>query len=75
MTCKFAPDGTIDAIAIERALRRVADPHVQRAARQGVITPDVALDLWPVVRDRYHAKLNLEGIVQAARRPLGHGQR
>ena len=30
------------------------------------ITAKVALDLWPVVRDRYHEKLNLEGIVKLA---------
>ena len=64
VTCTFAPDGTIDAIAIERhyGVSRVLTFSVPLG--KDVITPDVALDLWPVVRDRYHAKLNLEGIVK-----------
>jgi len=64
MTCTFAPDGTIDAIAIERhyGVSRILTFSVPLG--QDVITPQVASDLWPVVRDRYHAKLNLEGIVK-----------
>ena len=64
MTCTFAPDGTIDAIAIERhyGVSRILTFSVPLG--QDLITPQVALDLWPVVRDRYHAKLNLEGIVK-----------
>lgn len=64
MTCTFAPDGTIDAIAIERhySVSRILTFSVP--LDKDLITPEVALDLWPVVRDRYHAKLNLEGIVK-----------
>jgi hypothetical protein len=63
VTCKFAPDGTIDATAIERhyGVSRILTFSVPLG--KDLITPTVALDLWPVVRDRYHAKLNLEGIV------------
>jgi hypothetical protein len=66
VTCTFAPDGTIDAIAIERhyGVSRVLTFSVPLG--KDLITPDVAVDLWPVVRDRYHAKLNLEGIVKLA---------
>jgi hypothetical protein len=64
VTCTFAPDGTIDATAIERhyGVSRVLTFSVPLG--KDVITPEVALDLWPVVRDRYHAKLNLEGIAK-----------
>ena len=64
MTCKLAPDGTFDAIAIERhyGVSRILTFSVPLG--QDSITPQVAVDLWPVVRDRYHAKLNLEGIVK-----------
>jgi len=64
MTCKLAPDGSFDAIAIERhyGVSRILTFSVPLG--QDSITPQVAVDLWPVVRDRYHAKLNLEGIVK-----------
>ncbi|HET9988166.1 MAG TPA: esterase-like activity of phytase family protein [Kofleriaceae bacterium] len=66
MTCTFAPDGTVDAIAIERhySVSRILTFSVPLG--KDTITPEVALDLWPIVRDRYHAKLNLEGIVKLA---------
>ena len=66
MTCTFAADGTIDAIAIERhyGVSRILTFSVPLGT--DIITPAVALDLWPVVRDRYHGKLNLEGIVKLA---------
>jgi hypothetical protein len=66
LTCTFAPDGTIDAIAIERHYRVSRILTFSVPLGTDLITPEVALDLWPVVRDRYHAKLNLEGVAKLA---------
>lgn len=66
MYCTFAPDGTADVIAIERhfGVSRILSFSVPVGAKE--ITPKIAMDLWTVVRDRYHEKLNLEGIVALA---------
>ncbi len=64
--CAFHRDGTIDLLAIERhfGVARILKATVVPGVAE--VTPTVALDLWPVVRDRFHGKLNLEGIVQLA---------
>jgi hypothetical protein len=64
--CTFEPDGTADVLAIERhyGVSRIIAFTAPPTATE--ITPQVALDLWPIVRDRYHEKLNLEGIVKLA---------
>jgi hypothetical protein len=64
--CTFSPDGTADVLAIERhyGVSRIISFTAPPDATD--ITPKVALDLWPIVRDRYHEKLNLEGIVKLA---------
>ena len=64
--CTFAPDGTADVIGIERhyGVSRILAFSDALGAKE--ITPKIAMDLWTVVRDRYHEKLNLEGIVTLA---------
>ncbi|MEO8844942.1 MAG: esterase-like activity of phytase family protein [Kofleriaceae bacterium] len=66
LSCTFAADGTADVIAIERHYGVSRIITFTAPATPGDITPKVALDLWPIVRDRYHEKLNLEGIVKLA---------
>jgi hypothetical protein len=68
LSCQFAADGTAEVVAIERHYG-VSRIITFTAKGTGDITPQVALDLWPVVRDVYHEKLNLEGIVK-----LGDGR-
>lgn len=66
LSCTFAADGTADVLAIERHYGVSRIITFTAPATAGDITPKVALDLWPIVRDRYHEKLNLEGIVKLA---------
>ena len=67
LSCRFAADGSADVIAIERhyGVSRIIT-FTAPAGSTADITPKVALDLWPIVRDVYHEKLNLEGIVKLA---------
>lgn len=66
LSCTFAADGTADVIAIERHFGVSRIITFTSPAAAGDITPKIALDLWEIVRDRYHEKLNLEGIVKLA---------
>lgn len=66
LACTFAADGSADVVAIERHFGVSRIITFTAPATPADITPKVALDLWPVVRDRYHEKLNLEGIVKLA---------
>ncbi|CAN5146932.1 hypothetical protein BH11MYX1_BH11MYX1_44720 [soil metagenome] len=64
--CTFAADGTAQVLAIERhyGVSRILTFAVPPTATD--VTPAIAMDLWPIVRDRYREKLNLEGIVRMA---------
>lgn len=64
--CTFAPDGTAQVTAIERhyGVSRILSFELPPTAAE--VTPTIAMDLWPLVRDRYRQKLNLEGIVRTA---------
>ena len=64
--CEFAPDGTASVTAIERHYGVSRIITFTSPTTTADITPKIALDLWPVVRDRYKQKLNLEGIVTLA---------
>jgi hypothetical protein len=58
LTCAFAADGTVHALAIERhyGVSRILRFDLTAGATE--VTPTVALDLGPVLRD----SLNLEGL-------------
>ena len=62
--CTFAADGTAQVLAIERhyGVTRILSFVLASDAKDA--TPTIAMDLWPIVRDRYHEQLNLEGIVR-----------
>ncbi len=64
--CTFAADGTAQVLAIERhyGVARILAFALAPTATE--VTPTVLMDLWPMVRDRYRQKLNLEGIVKLA---------
>ncbi|MEO6772897.1 MAG: esterase-like activity of phytase family protein [Kofleriaceae bacterium] len=66
MTCTFGPDGTVHALAIERHYGVARVLRFSAPRKEEVVTPEVALDLWPIVRDRYHGELNLEGLAELA---------
>ena len=59
LDCQLGADGSIHAIAIERHFEVTKLLTFALPAGDGDITPDVALDLGPIL----HGKLNLEGIV------------
>ena len=58
VTCTFAPDEHDRRDRDRAPLRRLRILTFSVPLGKDLITPEVALDLWPVVRDRYHAKLN-----------------
>ena len=64
--CTFSVDGTAQVLAIERhyGVSRILTFALSPTATD--VTPTIAMDLWPIVRDRYRQKLNLEGIVRTA---------
>lgn len=59
LDCQLGADGSIHALAIERHFEVTKLLTFVLPTGDGDITPDVALDLAPVL----HGKLNLEGIV------------
>jgi hypothetical protein len=60
LTCKFSDDGTADVLAIERHYGVSRILHFVAKRGDADITPEVVLDLAPVLHD----SLNLEGIVR-----------
>ncbi|HEY1817894.1 MAG TPA: esterase-like activity of phytase family protein [Kofleriaceae bacterium] len=63
LDCKFAPDGSVDFVGIERhyGVERVLHGTLPAHAPDGaIIVPTVAVDLAPVIHDVY----NLEGIAR-----------
>ncbi len=66
LSCTFAADGTADVLAIERHYGVSRIIHFTAAPGAAEITPTVSIDLEPTVRDKFHDKLNLEGIVRLA---------
>lgn len=60
LSCRFAPDGSADVIAIERHYGVCRLLHFTTGPTDVDVTPTVELDLFPVLRD----SLNLEGIVR-----------
>lgn len=64
LACHPTGDGVVELLAIERdfgvskILRVVSHPD------DVDLVPTVVLDLWPLLRDRYQGRINLEGIVR-----------
>lgn len=64
LTCVVAADGSFELFAIERDLGVMRILHARADAGQREIQPELIMDLWPMARDKYLNKLNLEGIAR-----------
>ena len=64
MSCTTNADGTADVLAIERHYGVSRIIHFVATPGAADIAATLVLDLEPTVRDKFHDKLNLEGIVR-----------
>jgi len=64
LACGAPHDGEIELLAIERDFGVTRILRATSRANEPEIEPTVLLDLWPLLRDRYAGKVNLEGIAR-----------
>jgi hypothetical protein len=64
LSCAVAANGNLDLLAIERDHGVTRILRARSRSDQLVIRPEVVVDLWPMIHQRFNEKLNLEGIAR-----------